>query len=187
MNIALVISILTALVQSIDPITFKSSGNFAITSLGNTTTTISTHPAPGQDYGAQLLYTKSNLDPKTVSLAAVYLNNDALLSQPMLLQSGFNTLTQTCSCYWIDARDLLVLNPTLKTSNQFYLTMISTGYTIKSGLITIDFHNTPTTSEVEAIPIEVPSPTPVINVKKNGASDIQLHLLSVMGFLLSIV
>ncbi|KAJ1560453.1 hypothetical protein HK405_007028 [Cladochytrium tenue] len=120
-----------------DPITFVGSP-FAASSLSNVSTVLNA-PASGSGTvsgsGAQFPYTK-NSSISTAALATVTLENADLGGTVLTLMNGFDVLTQNCSCYWIDAADLVKLVPGgLEGSGMYYLRMAGEGgaYDVHSG------------------------------------------------------
>ncbi|KAI9329035.1 hypothetical protein DFJ73DRAFT_861163 [Zopfochytrium polystomum] len=139
--VAAMLAVLAPLSVRADPITFVGSP-YATSSLGGDTTILYA-PAAGSTIdlpsGAQFPYTK-NASLTTAALATVTLENDSLGGVVLTLMDKFNVLTQTCSCYWIDAADLVKQVPGgLKGSGNYYLRMAGDGgaYNVKSGLFGI--------------------------------------------------
>lgn len=59
-----------------------------------------------QPKGAQILYKQLVKEPMLAPLVTVYLVNPSLgLEVP--IQSGFDTVSQACSCYWIDSATII--------------------------------------------------------------------------------
>ncbi|KXS18117.1 hypothetical protein M427DRAFT_153314 [Gonapodya prolifera JEL478] len=119
------------------PIAFNTTadGN-AVTSLSTATGGITTLTAGTTGSGARIYYTKlTNDSSATIGLANVLLTN-AEFGTVSTLMSGFDTIKQECSCYWIDANDLVTQFPTLQSSYQYTLTFTNPEgkYNITSGV-----------------------------------------------------
>ncbi|KAI9293636.1 hypothetical protein K502DRAFT_366531 [Neoconidiobolus thromboides FSU 785] len=121
-------------VQAQNPITFTGSP-LATSSISSQGTVLYSTPGTGQTSGAQFLYQKNISDSKQVGLAEVHLvSNNGI---DVVLQTGFDTITQECSCYYIDAKDLIQKIPNLRSANDYRISFIGTNYRIDSGYFAI--------------------------------------------------
>lgn len=68
---------------------------------------------------AQILYTKNTKDSSMASLVTVYLINDDLPGVKWPLMTSFDVISQTCSCYYIDAKDFSKLPDGSSIANGF--------------------------------------------------------------------
>ena len=115
--------------------------------------TIFTEPTYPYDKGMQVLYKQLVTDQSLAPLVTVYLVNADIGFQATLIQS-FNTIGQTCACYWLDAKSLLSLYPNLATSNRYQLWFKSEvasavdAMDLKSGYFGINIGASPKTAPV---------------------------------------
>ena len=114
-----IISIFLTSVFAADYVQWQKTGNFAKTTLkgdDNGMTTLSKTTEPG----ARFLYTKLISDAKSAPLVTVYLiNTDLKLN--FSLQTQFDTITQECSCYWLDVNKLESEHDKLVTAEKYQI------------------------------------------------------------------
>ena len=92
---------------------------------------IYTQPNAPWESGMQILYRQLTADKSLAPLSAVYLiNQDTGFQQ--LLMASYDTISQSCSCYWIDAKDYATLE-NLVTSNKYQLWFKSAAGTASGG------------------------------------------------------
>ncbi|KAJ3343940.1 hypothetical protein HDU93_005223 [Gonapodya sp. JEL0774] len=156
---ALVFSALAAFVSAADPIAFNSTvdgfATTSITALGSGITTLTTAGTSG----ARIYYTKLTTDTSaTVGLCNVYLTNAEFGTKTQLL-ADFDTIKQECSCYWVDANDLMTMYPTLQSSYQYTLTFtnLQGKYNITSPPFGIQFSAAPGVTSSAAAAVETSS------------------------------
>ena len=123
-SLLLLSSIVTASVaQASLPIGFSRTSIWAVSSVSIRQTALYAYPSLGRPQSAQFFYIKlMNSSASNNPLAAVVLKNDDLgISQ--LLTEGFDVLGQMCSCYALDAQQLVSRYPSLQGINsaRFYL------------------------------------------------------------------
>jgi hypothetical protein len=86
---------------------------------------IYTQPTFPYESGMQVLYRQLVHENTKAPLATVYLYN-AELNVQIQLMASFDTISQACSCYWIDAKDLGT-KPGVATSTKYQLWFKSDG------------------------------------------------------------
>ncbi|KAJ9055951.1 hypothetical protein DSO57_1023598 [Entomophthora muscae] len=94
-------------------------------------TTLYINPIGAQQSGAQFPYDKKSSVPTDFSLATVYLNNKK--GHVATLQTGFDTISQSCSCYWLDVKDLATRFPSLTNGKDYFISIEGDKYTVLSG------------------------------------------------------
>ncbi|KAJ9054941.1 hypothetical protein DSO57_1009100 [Entomophthora muscae] len=121
-------------IASKGPIVFRGYP-LAESSQGLVPTKLYVHPRGMQQNGAKFFYSKNGENSLDFSLAVVYLCNNK--GRQAMLQTSFDTISQKCSCYWLDAHDLVSRFPTLTTGSDYFIEMEGTGYTVRSGRFTL--------------------------------------------------
>ncbi|KXN69112.1 hypothetical protein CONCODRAFT_8498 [Conidiobolus coronatus NRRL 28638] len=103
----------------------KSLGNDA----GQVKITELHYTAGVQNNGAQILYRKMvPVGDPSVSLVSVVLHNADLpagkTAVAILFDKQFDMMTQTCSCYWINAPDVIQAVPNLQASEKYFIQFV---------------------------------------------------------------
>lgn len=117
------------------PVVFRGHP-IAESTLSLTGTTLYIAPTGPQQSGAQFPYDKKSSVPTDFPLATVYLNNRG--GHVATLQTGFDTISQACSCYWLDVQELAARFPGLVTGADYFISMESPKYTVLSGTFALD-------------------------------------------------
>lgn len=87
----------------------------------------------GSATGTQILYQKLTNVTNSAPLVTVYLQN-VQLGLSFSLQTGFSTIDQTCSCYYIDAHEQITAHPEIVDSNTYQIQFKSPDQTASNAM-----------------------------------------------------
>jgi len=122
-------------------------------------TVLHVSPTAGQVDSAQFPYNKLTDDSVAVGLATVFLNGPGIR---VPLQTGFSVITQICSCYWLSASDLKIRFPQLTNSLEYFISIESPSFVIKSGTFGLDLGKAQVSSVSPPISETSPQPKPTV-------------------------
>ncbi|KAI9291855.1 hypothetical protein K502DRAFT_112453 [Neoconidiobolus thromboides FSU 785] len=121
-------------VYSADPIKFKGGDVAVSPTIKGKVTLYASPKEKDQPTHSQFLYEKFAKDPKKVSNAEVELyKGDTKVGS---IDSNFDTISQKCGCYWLNATSLVETFPKM-TDGDYHMVMKGDGYTVKSGIFSI--------------------------------------------------
>jgi len=116
----LIVSVLATLAAGDTRFEFMSSQGNALSSLtgkvynAGDLNTIYSQPKWPYEKGIQLFYRQLSQDDASTPTVTVTIVNTAS-GESYAVQRGFNIISQTCSCYWLDAAQLVQQNPGLSS------------------------------------------------------------------------
>ena len=103
MQLLTILTVIATVIAQDSRIQFTTANGNAITSAQTPFTTISVTKQPK---GAQILYQQLTKDNTLAPLVTVYIVN-TVLGLEIPIQTGYDTIAQACSCYWIDYNTII--------------------------------------------------------------------------------